>query len=172
MGAATMTAIPVVLAGITPLLCGRPADPLPGQPPQVQARARLYQDDQGRPVMPTINLFRCITSAGRLLDREPTELVHALGISATAIPIHSRGSWQVDTRSVRKPGSRERMICYRPRFDDWSLGFDLLVDRDLIDPDLVAAVIEAAGQRMGIGDFRAERGGPFGRFRIGHWGWP
>ena len=172
MGTATMTVIPVVLAGITPLLCGRPAEPLPGHTPRQQALARLYQDEQGQAVMPAINVFRCITSAGWLLDRDPAELVHALGIRVTAIPIRSRGSWQVDTRSVRKPGSQERMVCHRPRFDDWSLGFDLLVDRDLLDPDLAAAVIEAAGQRLGLGDFRAERGGPFGRFRIGHWGWP
>jgi hypothetical protein len=172
MSTATMTVIPVVLAGITPLLCGRPAEPVPGQTPRIQALARLYQDEHGHPVMPSINVFRSITSAGRFIDREPVELVHALGIRVTAIPIHSRGSWQVDTRSVRKPGSQERTVCHRPRFDDWSLVFDLLLDRDLLDPGTVASLIEVAGQRLGLGDFRAERGGPFGRFRIGHWGSP
>lgn len=170
MSATTMTAIPVVLIGTTPLLCGKPSEPLPHQTPHTQAFARLYQDEAGRAVMPANNLFRCLVSAGHLLGRNPATLKQALGIATLMIPIHSRSTWQVDSRSVRKPGSQERMICHRPRFDDWSLAFDLQVDEDLLDPATAAVLVATAGQRMGLGDFRAERGGPFGRFRVGHWG--
>lgn len=168
----TMTTVPVIITGTTPLLCGKPAEPRPTLAPRQQALLRLYQDAQGNPVIPSLNLFRCLTGAGRLLDNRMLDLGLALGIPQSDIRIASKHPWQVDTRTVRKPGSRERMACNRPRFDDWSLSFDLQVDADLVPIDQAAALVEIAGQRLGLGDFRAERGGPFGRFRISHWGHP
>ena len=167
-----MTPIAVSLVGTTPLLCGRPVpddNALADATPTVQAEARLYRDANGRPVIPGLNLFRCLAGAARHQGRCPVELVHALGIAERELPIVSLRPWAVDTRMVRHPETGVRSVCHRPRFDDWRLDLTLLIDCDLWSGAEVRELVETAGQRVGLGDFRPERGGPFGRFGVGTW---
>jgi hypothetical protein len=166
-----MTPILVSLVGTTPLLCGRPASDLVpvGQESRAQAAARLYLDDEKNPVIPNLNLFRSFTGAARLLGRSPAEIVHHLGIRERAVPILALRGWAVDTRSVRQPQTGERTLCHRPRFDDWRLRFTLLIDQDAISIAEAHNVLTLAGQRIGLGDYRPERGGPFGRFAVTSW---
>ena len=70
---------------------------------------------------------------------------------------------------VRHPETGVRSVCHRPRFDDWRLDLTLLIDCDLWSGAEVRELVETAGQRVGLGDFRPERGGPFGRFGVGTW---
>ncbi len=167
-----MTPIAVTIAGTTPLLCGRPA-PEVAVPdiadPRSQAAARLYTDVTGQPVIPGLNLFRCITGAARHIGRCPVELVHSLGVAERDVRIRSEHPYAIDTRMVRHPESGERCLCHRPRFDDWSLDLTLLVDRDGISGADARLLLETAGVRVGLGDFRPERNGPFGRFILASW---
>ncbi len=166
--------IPLALSivGTTPLLCGRPVadDPSqePGDPRQ-QAAARLYLGAGGEPVIPGLNLFRCFAGAVRLQGRCPVELVQALGLAEREILICSDQPWAVDSRMVRHPDTGIRSVCHRPRFDAWQLDCTLLIERDLWCPAQVRELVAEAGLRVGLGDFRPERGGPFGRFTIGSW---
>ncbi len=166
-----MTSIAVCITGTTPLLCGRPAsDAMPlGQVPRAQAAARLYLDEANEPVIPNLNLFRSFTGAARQLGRSPTEIVHHLGIRERVVPILALRGWVVDTRSVRQPKTGERTLCHRPRFDDWRLVFTLLIDQEAISVAEAHSVLNLAGQRIGLGDYRPERGGPFGRFAVTSW---
>jgi hypothetical protein len=169
---ASMIPIAVTLRGVTPLLCSR-LTPEPEDPDAVsaweQARAKLYTDEDGFPIVPGMNLFRCLANAGRHLGRASPELVHALGIAEPSARIESSQSWAIDSRAVRHPETGERRICYRPRFDDWHLAFTVLVDLELLPSVEARAIADAAGQRIGLGDFRPERGGPFGRFAVTSW---
>jgi hypothetical protein len=36
-------------------------------------------------------------------------------------------------------------------------------------PDLVRAVVDDAGKKIGLGDYRPQRKGPFGRFVVRKW---
>jgi hypothetical protein len=167
-----MTPIAVTIAGTTPLLCGRPAPEVTvpeAADPRSQAATRLYTDAAGEPVIPGLNLYRCITGAARHIGRCPVELVHSLGVAERDVRIRSEHPWAIDTRMVRHPESGERCLCHRPRFDDWSLDLTLLVDRDAISGADVRLLLETAGVRVGLGDFRPERNGPFGRFIIASW---
>jgi hypothetical protein len=167
-----MTPIAITIVGTTPLLCGRPVPDDPGPDPgdpRVQAAARLYLGAGGEPVIPGLNLFRCFAGAVRLQGRCPVELVNALGLAERELPIRSERPWAVDSRMVCHPGTGLRSICHRPRFDAWQLDGTLLIDRDLWSPVQVRGLITDAGLRVGLGDFRPERGGPFGRFTVGSW---
>jgi hypothetical protein len=166
-----MTSLAVGLTGTTPLLCGRPAsDGAPvGPAPHAQAAARLYLDQAGRPVIPNLNLFRSLTGAARPLGRSCAEIVHHLGIREREIPILAPRGWAVDTRPVRQPQTGERTLCHRPRFDDWRLSFTLLIDQDALSLAEARTLLDLAGQRVGLGDYRPERGGPFGRFAVTGW---
>jgi hypothetical protein len=140
-----------------------------GREPRAQAAARLYRDEAGRPVIPNLNLLRCLTGAARELGRSPAEIIHHLGIQEREIPILAPRGWAVDTRSVRQPQTGERTLCHRPRFDAWQLAFTLLSDADALPASEMRSILDRAGQRIGIGDYRPERGGPFGRFVVSAW---
>lgn len=75
---------------------------------------------------------------------------------------HDNQKWEVDSRSVVNPSTRGRAMCYRPRIDDWTLGFDLEVNDDRADEDAIKQILEHAGLYVGIGAYRPR----FGRFEV------
>lgn len=74
--------------------------------------------------------------------------------------------FEVDARPVTIPATKGRIMRYRPRFNEWGAKFDLLVNDDLLDVDTVHQLLNEAGMTIGIGDFRPEKRGPFGTFRV------
>lgn len=75
-------------------------------------------------------------------------------------------SWEVDSRSVVIPSTKGRVMRHRPRFDRWGAKFMLEIEDDVIDAETVHQLLNEAGLRVGIGDFRPEKRGPFGRFMV------
>lgn len=77
--------------------------------------------------------------------------------------------FEVDSRPVTIPATKGRIMRHRPRFDAWTATFTLTVDEEVLDADVVQTLLVDGGRRLGIGDFRPEKGGPFGRFHIASW---
>lgn len=61
---------------------------------------------------------------------------------------------------------RARIVRHRPKFNEWTLEFSLMVDEELLDTETVKAIINEAGRTQGIGDYRVNKGGPFGSFEV------
>jgi hypothetical protein len=79
-------------------------------------------------------------------------------------------AYVIDERSVVIRATKGRVMRYRPRIDAWGLQFTIQYDESLIPTEqLVRDVLSDAGTKVGIGDFRPERGGAFGRFTISSW---
>jgi hypothetical protein len=78
-------------------------------------------------------------------------------------------SFEVDSRPVTIPATKGRIIRHRPRFDQWGMKFNLLINDDLLALDMAQQLLTEAGVQIGIGDFRPERRGPFGCFQIASW---
>jgi len=55
---------------------------------------------------------------------------------------------------------------HRARIEKWSLTFIFELEEDLISPANLNEMIADSGRRSGIGDFRPQKGGPFGRFIV------
>jgi hypothetical protein len=53
--------------------------------------------------------------------------------------------------------------------ETWSVSLDLQIDDEILPSDHVHAILSDAGRRAGLGDYRPQRGGPFGRFSIVSW---
>jgi hypothetical protein len=75
----------------------------------------------------------------------------------------------VDTRAVRIPATGGRILAHRPMFDDWALEFIADVDTDLMNEKLFRAIVDNAGKRVGLGDFRPATKGPYGRYVVTSW---
>lgn len=67
----------------------------------------------------------------------------------------------VDVRSAKV--GMARVMRTRPRFDEWSLDFELLFDSEIIDASEIRDIIVIGGQQVGLCDYRPR----FGRFVVG-----
>lgn len=77
--------------------------------------------------------------------------------------------FEVDSRPVRIPATGGVVMKHRPRIDRWRASFRISVDEGILEASFVQQLLTEGGQRLGIGDFRPEKGGPFGRFRVISW---
>ena len=69
----------------------------------------------------------------------------------------------IDTRPVVI--QRARVLKSRAKLEKWKATFDIVYDEGLIaDPQIIKTVLSEAGQRIGIMDFRPNKGGPYGTF--------
>lgn len=155
--------IKATIVGVSPLLCNKFTDAaaqavssntsavMHGQkaPPRDQAQAKLYLDSKGKPVLPGTNLMRAIVNAGSFVKSGKSKLS--------------------TMRSSVIPSTGGRIMCHRPRFDDWRASLTLEVDDSMFSEALARELLDLAGKRIGVGDFRPERKGPFGRFRVDQW---
>ena len=58
---------------------------------------------------------------------------------------------------------------YRPVFHDWAVQFECELDDSEISEKLFREIVDAAGHKIGLGDFRPSCKGPFGRFKVTEW---
>jgi hypothetical protein len=75
-------------------------------------------------------------------------------------------NFEVDARPVTIPATKGRVMRYRPRFDNWGAAFELSINDNLLSVDDASMLLTEAGVSIGIGDFRPEKRGPFGCFRV------
>ena len=74
--------------------------------------------------------------------------------------------FEVDSRPVTIPATKGRIMRYRPRFDNWGAKFTISLDDNALSFEDANNLLSEAGQFIGIGDFRPEKRGPFGCFRV------
>lgn len=74
--------------------------------------------------------------------------------------------FEVDSRPVTIPATKGRIMRHRPRFNNWGAKFSLHINEDLLDQETAHILLNEAGATVGIGDFRTEKRGPFGAFRV------
>ncbi|MDQ7832006.1 MAG: hypothetical protein RDU30_09740 [Desulfovibrionaceae bacterium] len=181
----------ITIQGTTPLLCNRFTDEAAMSSssgtraatvgdrgtPREQAEKKLYIGTDGTPMIPQPNLFRCLIDAGTFfkagkskVTTQKSSLIPAcLTIYGVEIAIRSKQGWEVDTRAVRIPSTGGRILAHRPTFNDWALEFVVELDTSIMSSKLFRELVDAAGKRIGLGDFRPACKGPFGQFVVTQW---
>ena len=179
-----MQHIEIVLTGQTPLIINRfhedaQAEATSGThsrkqdrpSPEDDAFSRLYAHPDGSTYFPAENLRQSVIAAAsrHKIGRRAAsgDVAAALYIEPHAMPL--LGEWHVDSRPVVIPATRGRLLRHRPMFDEWKIEAILQVDERLVDISLLRKCLNDAGDYVGIGDFRPQRKGPYGRFRVDHW---
>ncbi len=191
-----MTTIKVLIHGSTPLLMNRFTESaeraVSGShktamtsgnkgTPREQAEPKCYKDKDGYLFIPAPNMFRCIIDAGKYIKAgkakittQKSSLVPSfLALEEIECPLSVDGvrtkDFEVDSRSVVIPATGGRIMAHRPRLDVWTLGFTLTLDEKEADVSLVRTLVDHAGSKIGLGDFRPDRKGPFGKFKVTLW---
>jgi hypothetical protein len=182
--------IQVTIEGVSPLLMNRFTEAAEVQvsggtavafrgdrgTPREQAAPKRYADAEGNLYFPGPNIFAAIIAAGSFhktgkskITTMKTSLVPAgIQVEDLVCPLGTT-EWEVDSRSVVIPSTGGRIMCHRPRIDRWMLSFTLDVDSGMFAPSLVRALVDDAGKKIGVGDYRPARKGPFGRFVVKEW---
>lgn len=182
--------IKVTIEGVSPLLMNRFTEAAEVQvsggttvafrgdkgTPREQAAPKAYADEKGNLYIPGPNIYSAIIAAGAFhkagkskLTTMKTSLIPAGILVEDMVCALGTKEWEVDSRSVVIPSTGGRIMCHRPRVDKWSLSFTLDVDGTMFAPNLVRAIVDDAGKKIGLGDYRPARKGPFGRFVVKEW---
>lgn len=144
--------------------------------PREQAEPRCYKDKDGILYIPGTNIFSCIIQAGTFfklgkakVTTQKSSLIPAGIIMESLECSLDTRDFEVDSRRVVIPATGGAIMAHRPRLDVWKTTFAINVDDEIFDPDFVREIIDAAGSKVGLGDFRPQRKGPFGRFVVTKW---
>lgn len=183
--------IAVTIEGIAPLLMNRWQEAntitdgqghspvLKGErgTPREQAEMTAYRDvDTGRLYLPGSNLFAAITDAGKFhkagrnkVTTQKSSLVPAgLMIEELMLDLGT-DKFEVDSRRVVVPATGGSITRHRARLDKWVCSFTLVVFSDVFTEALARSLVDDAGMKIGVCDFRPAKRGPFGRFKVTHW---
>ena len=141
------------------------------------AESKLYKGLDGTLMVPQPNIMRCIVDGGyfhkigkKQVTTKESSLVYAcLNIEGVEIKIHHRQPWKVDTRPVVIPATKGRILAHRPIFDDWEVEFTVELDTTIMGAQLLRKIVDDAGKRIGLGELRPARKGPYGRFVVVRW---
>lgn len=134
-----------------------------------EAHDSTYFTPAGKPGVPLLAIKSAIIMAAHKdIGIEKTLVRKALFIKAPdpslILPM------QCSAPTVREDCVRVGMgaadLRYRPQFDEWSVPLNLEYDADLLQPADIVNLIDRAGFGVGIGEWRPEKGGEFGRFRV------
>jgi len=144
--------------------------------PREQAEPKCYKNSDGELVIPGPNMFAAIIDAGKFhkvgknkVTTQKSSLVPAAMSLLEIVMLLRGGPWEVDSRSVVNPSTGGRMMCHRPRLDEWELDFTLEVDDEMFHTDFVRQLVDDAGKKIGLCDYRPSRKGPFGKFVVTGW---
>lgn len=187
----------VIIKGVTPLLQNamsmdcllgirdKAKKPKTAEKPSLRDEAdnKVHRLANGDPCVPIQMLYSSFINAGQFVrldgkrqvsTAKATVLPGMLTIEEAHLPIFLPGAddpapWEVDIQQGRNPNGGEAVCIVRPRFDHWELRLTVSIDREQMPLPMARNLIDIAGSRIGIGDFRPQRKGTFGRFSVNAW---
>lgn len=194
-----MLNVSVKCRGVTPLLMNRMSEStLEGlrtkfKPPKTKeigktntpredAEPKVYLH-AGNPIIPAENLMACLICAGvfvrldakrQMSTAKSTVLPGVFTLHDFVIPLtladgNKSAIWEADVRKGVNPNGGEAVAICRPRFDEWAFKFRATIDTNEIGENVIRDLIDKAGKRIGLGDFRPARKGIFGQFVVEKW---
>lgn len=147
--------------------------------PEVEAEGGAYRLSDGTLYFPTLAFRRALIDAGKGRrvgsSRRGANTVMAGsvfipdGLLETRLVDPSTGEflekYELDLQRAVPP-RQGAVIRARPRLDRWAAVVTFDVDTDVIPLDLVEALFTLAGSSVGVGNFRPQKGGVYGRFNV------
>jgi len=163
-----MKTLKVKLTGTSPLLMhaykGNDNPELKNQSPRDQAEFGTYRSATGELILPTENIHRAMIAGANYVKKGlGRKISGAAIIQEPEMPVGAK-DFSVDSRGVVV--MKNRIVRHRARIEKWGGTFNVEYDGTLITEKELKAVVEKTGQLIGIGDFRPEKKGPFGRFTV------
>lgn len=80
--------------------------------------------------------------------------------------VYIKGEYSVDSRPINNKKAGVMAISVRPKITNWSTTIEIEYFCELTNKEEIIAALTMGGHAMGIGSWRRENGGPYGRYRI------
>ena len=168
----------VTVEGTTPLLMNRFRDAAiegkatkKGEAKEMDVEDKLYLTEEKKPYIPSVYFWRAMIDAGKRLQvRGQKKATYSkivgsvVEVSPDAIEI--RGKWEPYRTSAVNPMTKGRMMVTRPMFRKWSCTFEVIVNGDDVSAETINTLLVMAGQSTGVGDWRPEKKGKYGKFMV------
>lgn len=186
--------VDVTCKGVTPLLMNRMSDEqlwaihykekspkmAPKGSPREVAEPRAYVSLDGELYIPGRCLWACLVAAGQFVrldgkrqvsSAESTNLTGLMGIGVGPQEPVLLGTkqWEVDMQKGTNPNGGEAVPIVRPRVDVWQFTLPITIFTDQISEDKIRELFDVAGIRRGLLDFRPQRKGIYGQFKVLSW---
>lgn len=140
---------------------------------EVEAEAGCYRLADGQLALPSPAFRSCLVAAGkgrRFGRTAATTVIRGSVFAADELtplftpdgtPAHD---FEIDQRRVVL--QRAAIVRSRPKLTKWAATVRLEVDEEFIGETQVRELLAIGGRTIGVGDYRPEKSGPFGRFTI------
>lgn len=132
--------------------------------PEADYEACFYRLPDGSYGFPAIGIKAAMISACRFADMKMTAARGAFHIDGELVPVVGAPQPREDMVRV---GMGTADIRYRPEFPEWRIPLTLKINAAVISAEQVANLLNIAGFGVGIGEWRPERNGSYGRFHVG-----
>jgi hypothetical protein len=151
-----------------------PIEALEKKTKEEQAEYAAYRDpESGELYIPGIAIQRALVGAAVYSKGKGRASLQKVVAACVIVSPERCGlgikDYIIDSRPVVVPATKGRIIRHRPRLDGWKVTFEIEYDDTLLTDKQLRKVVDDAGSRVGLLDFRPERKGPFGRFMVTEW---
>ena len=175
-----MEKIKVTIEGTTPLLFNRFRDiaiegkskKRTGAMAESEIEDKLYLDEKGKPQLPAVYLKNCIMEASKqfkIVGKGKSTYSKIVASTVDIEPFYielKSDKYEVFRISAVNPMTKGRMMTERPKFNKWSATFEVILNDPAVPVSVINEILEHSGKYVGIGDWRPEKKGMFGKFMI------
>ena len=170
----------VEITGTTPLLQNKPeeygfdeqwVERKASSDWEKEALKKLYVDSEGRIYQPSTHIERTMIDAGKKLKVKGggkstySKLFGSMVNVEEDVIYHKHPEYEINKNLVVIPSTKGRVMRYRPEFKEWQLEFHI-VSEDEIPSAVIKEALEIAGRYSGLGDWRPEKKGKYGKFQV------
>lgn len=173
-----MKKINVTIKGETSLLMNSPKGMLE---PEEEVKSRLtkrnpveeaeklaYRTKEGKLYIPSAAIKGCMINASSFKKSGKYALkpIIAGGVRIFEEEIVlDTNKYDIDLRTVVI--QRNRIVKARPKINKWEASFTILYNEEMIsNPEIIKQILKEGGERVGILDFRPQKSGDFGTFKV------
>ena len=132
--------------------------------PQKDFEDSLYRHPDGGYGFPSVAFKAAAVRAGTYSDMKMTFLRGAFHVTGELVPIDGEPTMREDM--VRLQGTTAD-VRFRGEFKEWSATVPLQVNTSVLSIEQLANLFVIAGFAVGVGEWRPERNGQYGRFEVG-----
>lgn len=170
----------VEITGVTPLLQNKPEEygfdeqwieKKANEDWEKESLKKLYIDSDGTIYQPSNHIERAMIEAGkkvRVKGQGKATYSKLFGSMVSIVEFelpHKIPDYTTFKSLVVIPSTKGRVMRYRPMFKEWKLNFTIEAEEE-IAKDAIKEVLEIAGKYVGIGDWRPEKKGKYGKFQV------
>jgi hypothetical protein len=149
------------------------------------AAEKIYRDPNGRIALPAEMLFAALVGAGRnvkigrkgISTAATTMLPDIMSIVESHLPLtnipadvngQEHAFWSADMRKGMGYNGKTptAVAIIRPKFPSWEFEVTVKYDEKKAGEDTITALFTNAGSTQGLGSFRPNKKGMFGRFEV------